>query len=354
MIIKLMNHLVTGGAGYVGSSIIKSLHSIGEEIISIDVLETENKLDGVEYIKGSVLDLDLLEKIISKVDYVHHNAALVPLTKSGSYFQNVNVEGTKNILSLSIKHRIKHLCHMSSSAVFGLPKELPLINSSYRIPVEIYGQSKKDAEDLVLSAMAEDNNFSASIVRPRTILGNERLGIFELLFRWISQGIDIFLIGKGDGLFQFAHINDIVNASIQSCLLNERGIFNVGTLEFSSLSCDLKKLSEFAGTGSRLRNLPENLSIKGLHLMDKLRLSPFAPWHYLTYHKPFYFDSKYVYEKLKFAPKGSNIDCLIESYQSYVNKKKILEKSSNSSSPHKSRLNARMIDFAARLLSKLP
>ena len=138
--------------------------------------------------------------------------------------------------------------HMSSSAVFGIPYELPLTNTSYRYPVEIYGQSKKDAEDLILNAMAINTDFSASIVRPRTILGTKRLGIFELLFRWISKGKDAFLIGKGEGLFQFAHINDIVNSSIQSCLLNKRGVFNVGALEFSSLYEDLTKLTTHAGT----------------------------------------------------------------------------------------------------------
>ena len=134
-----MTHLVTGGSGYVGSSIIKRLHQLGEKVISLDILQSDNKINGVEYIKGSILNVNLLDKIISKVDYIHHNAALVPLTKSGAFFREVNVGGTKNILNLSLKHKVKHLCHMSSSAVFGLPTELPLTNSSYRIPVEIYG-----------------------------------------------------------------------------------------------------------------------------------------------------------------------------------------------------------------------
>ena len=350
-----MIHLVTGGSGYVGDSIIQELIRRGERVISLDILKNDNKVEGCEYIQGSILDYDLLDKIFKKVDYVHHNAALVPLTKSGAFFREVNVDGTKNILDLSLKHSIRHLCHMSSSAVFGIPSELPLTNNSYRHPVEIYGQSKKDAEDLILNAMAINTDFSVSIVRPRTILGTKRLGIFELLFRWISNGKDAFLIGKGEGLFQFAHIDDIVNSSIKSCLLNKRGVFNVGALEFSSLYEDLTKLTTHAGTGSRVRRLPENISIKGLTLMDKINISPFAPWHYLTYHKPFYFDSSYVYEQLEFMPRGSNISCLIESYDSYITQQdKLTFNRESIKSPHKSKLKAKFIDFVATALSLLP
>jgi len=351
----MKTHLVTGGSGYVGESIIQGLTKLGDKIISLDVIDTSNRLEGVEYIVGSVLDKDLIDRTVSRVNFVHHNAALVPLTKSGKLFREVNVEGTRNILNSSIKHQIDHFCHMSSSAVFGLPVELPLTNLSDRIPVEIYGQSKKDAEDLVISSMATNSDFSASIVRPRTILGTKRLGIFELLFKWISQGTDAFLIGEGSGLFQFAHINDIVNSSIQSCLLKKKGIYNVGALEFSSLAKDLKALTEYAETGSRVRNLPENITIGGLTILDKLKLSPFAPWHYLTYHKPFYFESSYVYDELNFSPRGSNLECLKESYDSYLsNKKELGSYESADTSPHKSKLKAKLIDITARTFSLLP
>ena len=97
-----MIHLVTGGSGYVGDSIIQELVRRGEQVISLDLLENDNKVEGCEYIEGSILDYDLLDKIFKKVDYVHHNAALVPLTKSGAFFREVNVGGTKNILDLSL------------------------------------------------------------------------------------------------------------------------------------------------------------------------------------------------------------------------------------------------------------
>ena len=345
----MATHLVTGGNGYVGDYIVKKLTSLGESVYCLDLIESTNVREGVKYIQGSVLNRDLIDYLTSKCDFVHHNAALVPLTKSGLKFQEVNVNGTKNILDFSIKNKVSHLCHMSSSAVFGIPEELPLKNSSKRKPVEIYGKSKKDAEDLVMTYIASNPKFNCSIIRPRTILGTNRLGIFELLFKWISTGKNIFVIGKADEPFQFAHIEDIANASINSCLLKKKGVYNVGTLEFDSLKNDLRNLIEFANTSSKVIHLPESITINGLKILDKLKLSPFAPWHYLTYHKPFFFDSQYIYDELKFKPQGSNLEILIESYKSYLTDFK--EDNQNIKSPHKSKLKASTIDLIANLIS---
>ena len=86
-----------------------------------------------------------------------------------------------------------------------------------------------------------------------------------------------------------------------------------------------------------------------LKFFDKLKLSPFAPWHYLTYHKPFFFDSQYIFDELKFKPQGSNLEILIESYKSYLTDFK--EDNQNIKSPHKSKLKASTIDLIANLIS---
>ena len=349
-----MRHLVTGGSGYVGSFIVKELNSMDEEVISLDVIPPLKKIANVTYIEESVINEKRIYEITKDIDYIHHNAALVPLTKNNKDFQEINVEGTKILVKNAIKNNIKHFCHMSSSAVFGLPIELPLTNNSKRSPVEIYGQSKKDAEDFVLSSIASNPRFSCSIIRPRTILGTERLGIFELLFRWISEGKDIFVIGKANQPFQFAHINDIVNASINSCLYQKRGVFNIGTLEFNSLTSDLNNLIKFSGNKSRIRHLPEKLSISGLTVLDKLGLSPFAPWHYLTYHKPFYFDSNYVFKELDYKPYGSNLELLKESYNSFLKNKRLKMKENKFSSPHNSKLKARLLDKISSISTTIP
>ena len=345
-------HLVTGAAGYVGSNICNKLVNLGEDVIGIDILDRPSNLNkNVKFKLLNILDDTKLSSILNRVDFVHHNAALVPLTKSGRRFREVNVLGTQKILKLSIEKKVKHFSHMSSSAVFGIPSELPLTNLSSRIPAEIYGTSKKDAEDIVLGALNEKST-TVSIIRPRTILGGGRLGIFELLFRWIKNDQPIFLIGEGDGLFQFAHIDDIAYASINSCKQCKGGIFNVGTTTFNTLYDDLDSFIKAVNSKSRIITLPEKITIKTLTLFDKLGISPFAPWHYLTYSHPFYFESEDVFQRLNYSPKGSNIDYLIESYESFLNQKDIVNNKLNKS-PHTKPLKEGIISLAANLVGKL-
>jgi nucleoside-diphosphate-sugar epimerase len=205
---------------------------------------------------------------------------------------------------------------MSSSAVFGSPDLMPITNETKRNPIEIYGRAKKAGEDLVLAAMQE--GFSACVIRPRTIIGTGRLGIFQILFEWIQDGADIYTIGKGNGLFQFVHVDDLSDVSIVACLDQKPGIYNVGTDRFGTLKQDLQFLCDYARTGSDVKSLPVAPTITILRALDVLGLSPLSPWHYLTYHKPFYFDSEPVYRTLNWRPTYSNREMMCISYDWFV------------------------------------
>ena len=114
-----MIHLVTGGNGFLGTFISRKLISMGETVRSIDIALPENPVKGVEYHAVDVLDQKRLKAIMQGVSSVHHNAALVPLRKSGDLFQKVNVNGTKNVLEAAIQAGVEHFSHMSSSAIYG-------------------------------------------------------------------------------------------------------------------------------------------------------------------------------------------------------------------------------------------
>jgi nucleoside-diphosphate-sugar epimerase len=180
------------------------------------------------------------------------------------------------------------------------------------------------------------------------------LGIFEILFEWIHDNANIFIIGKGDNLFQFVHIDDLVETSINACLMEKPGIFNVGAEEFGTLRDDLVSLIQHAQSRSRVIGLPVSLTIAILRIMDVLRLSPLGPWHYLTYHKPFYFDIEQTKETLEWQPKYSNIEILTTAYDWYVQNMDDFRYSSGnkSGSMHRQPLKKGMLNFA-KLLSKL-
>ena len=120
----MTKHLVTGSSGFLGSAIVKKLHSQNQAVVSVDIIEDKEISKISNYFKIDISDTNLDYKNIFKdVEYVHHNAALVPLTKAGKNFHKANVLGTKNILNQAIKYNVSHFSHMSSSAIFGRPKK---------------------------------------------------------------------------------------------------------------------------------------------------------------------------------------------------------------------------------------
>ena len=311
-----MLHLVMGGSGFVGSTITRLLCARGHKVRVLDLWKADDLPAEAEFFHADINDREGVRRAMEGVTHVHHNVALVPLAKAGNRYWTVNVEGTRVALEEAQRAKVSMFAHMSSSAVFGSPETMPITNATPRMPIEIYGEAKKAGEDLVLQAMAA--GMTASVIRPRTVIGTGRLGIFEILFDWIRDGANIYIIGDGSNRFQFVHAEDIAEASIQSCLKNVSGVFNVGTDHFATLREDLTFLCQHAGTGSKVKSLPVSLTMGTLQLLDTVGLSPLSPWHYLTYHKPFYFDSEPAYAALGFRPKYDNRTMLTGSYDWFI------------------------------------
>lgn len=322
-------HLVTGGSGFVGSCIAKTLINRGEEVRVLDLWKDDSLSEDIQFYLGDINDRELVSKALKGVDYVHHNVALVPLTKAGDRFRVINVDGTAVALDESCRAGVKFFSHMSSSAIFGSPNIMPITNETQCDPIEIYGRAKLDAELLVKAAGKE--GMKVSSIRPRTIVGAGRLGIFEILFDWIADNANIYVIGSGDNLFQFVHVEDIAEVSIQACLQQKPGFYNVGTDKFDTLKNDLGKLIKHAGSASRVKGLPVDLTISTLKFLDNLKLSPLGPWHYLTYHKPFYFDISPVKESLGWKPRYSNEQILNTAYDWYISEGRCMPRDSKSS-----------------------
>jgi nucleoside-diphosphate-sugar epimerase len=338
-----MKHLVTGACGFVGSGIVKELSKRGHNVISVDVIDDPKIREISEFYKINILDKDNLSKIFKNVECVHHNAALVPLLKSGRKFHETNVIGTKNIIELSIKHEIKHISHMSSSAIFGKPESEKLnVNYSLYKPTGIYGKSKYLAELEILNNKnnLQKYNITHSIIRPRPILGEGRLGIFEILFDWVNDNKKIPIIGNGNNLFQFADLSDLVDVSIETSEKKISGIFNIGTDKFGTLKEDLNLFFEKVNSKSRVFPINKNLCIFSLALLDKLNLSPLTSWHYLSYSWNFYYDLQNTFKILAWRPKYSNVQMLCNSFYYYLSTKHKLK---NNLSIHRSKIRQKLL-----------
>lgn len=325
-------HLITGGSGFLGNLIARRLHQRGEKVRILDVWEDPKRPRDIEFVHCDIRDREGVRRAMQGIEIVHHNVALVPLTKANDQFWNVNVEGARLATEEAARAGVRCFVHMSSSAIFGLPKHCPIGDATPTAPVEPYGRAKL-AGELAVRQVCQREDLPLIVIRPRTILGEGRLGIFQILFRWISEGRDVYVIGPGTGEFQFVHALDLMDAYMLALDTGKPGIYNVGTNRFGSLRGALERLILHAGTKSRVRSLPERLTIGALRTLDLLRLSPLAPWHYLTYHKPFHFDVSKLVE-LGWKPRYSNDEMLAESYD-WFSSHRIDSAQAGPGSPHR-------------------
>ena len=306
-----MIHLITGGSGFLGNLIARRLNARGERVKILDVWEDSSRPKEIEFIQCDIRNRSGVAKAMRGVDVVHHNVALVPLTKAGEGFWSVNVEGSRIAAEEAVTAGVKTFIHMSSSAIFGLP-QCPITENTPTGPVEIYGRAKL-AGELAVKEICSAGKLPLIVIRPRTILGEGRLGIFQILFQWITEQRRIYVIGDGNQLFQFVHAHDLMDAYMLAMDAKHPGAYNVGTDRFGTLREGLEKLITYAGSTSKVTSLPAGLAINTLRTLDLLHLSPLAPWHYLTYHKPFYFDVQPLL-KLGWKPRYSNDEMFRESF----------------------------------------
>jgi len=310
--------LVTGGTGFLGTGLVRRLVEAGHCPKVLDINEADQpELQGnIEFIKGDVRDQRLLGEACRDVDTVFHLAAAVLPTRGKKNYTSINTGGTRNVLQASLDQHVKQVVHISTSAIFGAPSRLPVTEETELRPMGYYGNAKYHGEQEV--KRYRQSGLRVAILRPRTIIGTERLGIFHILFDWIKAGKGIPVIGSGNNLFQFVSSRDVVEASLLAAHAGSNEDFNIGAEEFSTVRADLEGLFKHAGSGSRVVSIPAPLVKLALQVLDLLRLSPLMDWQYKVADKPFYFDISKAKRELGWQPQDSNVKMFTDSYDWYI------------------------------------
>lgn len=328
-------HLVTGSSGFFGRQTIAELQSRGARIIGVDIVEEPTGLTDYEFHKIDTRDTESLLPLMKRASVVHNHAALVPLTRAYNDFYSVNVEGARSVAAAAKKGNVEMFLHTSSSAVFGKTYDRAIDVNTPKKPIEPYGRSKLLGEMAVEQELI-DSDTQLAIIRPRTILGGERGGIFELFFSWISRGKAVFTVGNGENRFQFIHAKDLLDAYFLILETRSAGQFNVGTNRFGTFRDAIQHLINFAGSNSRIVSLPVWATVSSLAALEWLKLSPLAPWHYRTLHFPFFYDTRPL-EEIGWHPKFSNNEMFESTYTEHLQGSTLGV--SASASPHRKALN---------------
>ena len=328
-----------------GNLIARRLLASGERVRVLDIWDSPDRPDDIEFVNCDILDEDGVARAMRGVSVVHHNVALVPLTKSGDRFARVNRDGSRIAARAAVRAGVQSFIHMSSSAIFGKP-QCPVTADSPLCPIEIYGRAKL-AGEVAAREVCAAAGLPLVVIRPRTILGEGRLGIFQVLFEWIREGRKIYIIGDGRNLFQFVHAHDLMDFYMLALASGKTGDYNVGAAEFGALRDDIGGLIARAGSRSRVVGLPPAPVIATLGALDVLGLSPLAPWHYKTYHAPFYFDVAPLVA-MGWRPKYSNAEMLAESYDWFL-QNRAAARVDNNASPHRKPVREGILNLLRRL-----
>ena len=308
---------LSGGAGFLGLHLARRLLAGGHRVRTLDVVPLgDDELEqSVEELRGDVRDPASVRELVAGADVVVHAAAALPIQASRETIRSVNVGGTENVLHAARKTGVGRLVFISSTAVYGVPEKHPIEEDDPLVGVGLYGESKIDAEALCRVAAVD-----TTIVRPKTFIGPERLGVFEILFDWIREGRRIYILGRGHNRYQLLAVEDLVEAILRAADAPEAvgETFNVGATEFGTVRSDLQALIDHAGSSSRLRPVPAKPAEVVLRTLELLRLSPLAEWHYRTAHKDSFVDVSKAQSLLGWQPRLSNREALIETYDWYL------------------------------------
>jgi nucleoside-diphosphate-sugar epimerase len=311
---------ISGGAGFLGLHLARRLLDDGHDVRTLDVVPLDDAgLEGrVEEIRGDVRSAADARRLVEGADVVVHAAAALPIQVSRRAIWSVNVEGTATVLGAALEAGARRAVLVSSTAVYGIPKVHPLYEDSALVGVGHYGESKIEAER-VCAAFGE-RGLEFAIVRPKTFIGPERLGVFEILFDWVREGRRIYTLGSGRNRYQLLAVEDLVDGIVLAAERPEASgeIFNVGAREFGTVREDLGALIEHAGSSSRLTAVPARPAEIALRALELLRLSPLAEWHYKTAHRDSFVDVSKAERLLGWTPRFSNADALRRTYDWYL------------------------------------
>jgi nucleoside-diphosphate-sugar epimerase len=197
-----------------------------------------------------------------------------------------------------------------------VPRSNPVTEETPPTPGESYGRAKFDAEKLCHEYAGR--GLDVTVIRPRTILGHGRLGIFQVLFEWVREGANIPVLGKGDNVYQFVHADDLAEACRLAGESPGAAIYNFGAERFGTMRAALEALCGHAGTGSKVKSVPMLPAVWGMKLTSLLGLSPLGPYHALMYGRSLYFDIGKAKRELGWQPRFSNEEMLMQSYDWYV------------------------------------
>ena len=318
---KIAKVLVTGGSGFLGINLVRDLRRRGVETVRVldiaDFEYPEAAEPWLEFTKGDVRDADLLARCAEGCDCIVNTAAALPLYPPED-IRTTEVDGARNCIAACRSKGVRRLVQISSTAVYGVPRRHPIYETDELVGVGPYGHAKIEAEELCRAARAR--GMCIPVIRPKSFIGPERLGVFALFYDWAQTGHGFPMIGSGNNRYQRMDVDDLCDAIWRVMTLPDETVnteFNIGATEFTTMKEDYQAVLDRAGFGKKIRPLPVAPVVFILRVLEKLKLSPLYPWVYETASTDSFVSVEKARKLLGFAPKYSNKQALVRNYDWY-------------------------------------
>ncbi|RLG12858.1 MAG: NAD(P)-dependent oxidoreductase [Candidatus Nanohalarchaeota archaeon] len=313
-------YLITGGSGFLGINLVRFLlrKKQNVRVLDKDIFDYPDCKEKIEKMKGDIRNSEVVEQAMKNVDIVVHCAAALPLYSERD-ISTTDVEGTRILLKLAHKHKVNKFIHISSTAVYGIPDHHPLFEDDKLDGVGPYGEAKILAEKECLKF--REKGMCVPILRPKSFIGPERLGVFAIYYDWVKSGKNVPIVGNGKNRYQLLDVEDLCEV-IWLCATKPKNVvndtFNVGAEKFTTMKEDFGEILKYAGFGKKIIGIPAKPLIWTLMVLEFFRLSPLYKWVYETAPEDSFVSIQKATKKLGFKPKYSNKQALIRNYQWYL------------------------------------
>lgn len=315
--------LITGGSGFLGINLVRYLLELDWDVTVLDTAPFNYpEKDRIRCLVGDVRNVNDVRRAAEFSSTLVHAAAALPLYPR-DVVMTTDVEGTRICLQVAHELGLDRFVHISSTAVYGIPENQPILETDLLVGVGPYGEAKVKAEEIC--RQFRRRGMCVPVIRPKSFVGKERMGIFGLLFDLAAEGHHFPLPGGGVHPHQFLDVEDLCQAIFLALTLDaERAnrTCNIGSAEFCTLRADFQAVLDYAGFGKTVIALPSRPSLYLLEAAHRLRLSPVYPWVYRLLMTESRVSIAAAQEIWGFAPKFANRDALLKNFEWFLRQEK--------------------------------
>jgi nucleoside-diphosphate-sugar epimerase len=315
----MSKYFVTGGSGFLGSNLCRYLLDKGHEVISFHQNPRATPArKGFVDIVGDIRDGRALSRAMRGADIIVHVAAVIA-HDSDETLRSTIVDGTRAVFAAAHENAIARVIHISSTAVYGSTTPSPMREDAQLKSVDAYGEAKVQAEQICEEFRRK--GMTVSVLRPKSIIGPGRLGLFAMFFEWARTAHNFPILGDGKNKYQHLDVDDMCDviylcSTLIADVVNDT--FNIGAKEFTASYEEYQAVLDHAGFGKKIIRFPTALVIGLLRALTFLHISPLDPLVYETAAKDSFVSIEKAERKLSFRPKYSNTAMLLRSYDWYV------------------------------------